>query len=450
MMKRIYIIISIALTLGIASCDYLDIKPSGQVIPESVSEYRALLVKGYNAFPVYKYLLSIRADEVFPYADKSAYNDYISVALWDESNPGAYTESYPWLQMYNVIFYANSVIESDMKAERNLGEDSEEQLKAEAYLLRAYAHFELLNLYAKPYSAATARTDRGIPLALKIDIEQYFIPSTIEKVYEQILQDIQQGQALMQVEEQPASTRYRFSVKSAKALEARVRLYQADWEGALKAAEELLPCELEDLNDPTAILPYYYNSKESVLTLERVTGRLNQLIDGKMYMLSNLMDKYNKEGDQRMEKFYLSDKGDYLGNPEHKNKMIITIRNAEIYLIAAEAAAHIDGKSNLAKSYLKQLLVKRLSPNYYKEQAAKIDKMNQSQLIADILDERARELALEGHRWYDLRRTTRPELVKKYIDKNGDEKIAVLSADDIRYTIRFPKEATENNPDLKN
>ena len=92
--------------------------------------------------------------------------------------------------------------------------ETREQLKGEALLLRAYAHFELLNLYAKPYDAATATSERGVPLYLTIDINQEFKPVSIEKVYEQILSDIEEGEKLMTVEEQPAETRYRFSKKS--------------------------------------------------------------------------------------------------------------------------------------------------------------------------------------------------------------------------------------------
>lgn len=50
------------------------------------------------------------------------------------------------------------------------------------------------------------------------------------------------------------------------------------------------------------------------------------------------------------------------------------------------------------------------------EVKAEIETMNQEQLLADIMEERARELVFEGHRWFDLRRTTRPEVIKNYMD----------------------------------
>ena len=71
--------------------------------------------------------------------------------------------------------------------------------------------------------------------------------------------------------------------------------------------------------------------------------------------------------------------------------------------------------------------------------------MTQSELLQEIYNERARELAFEGHRWFDLRRTTQPQLEKKF----GNETYT-LSANDERYTIRIPSDAIEANPELSN
>ena len=443
-MKRIlYIICSI---FALSSCNYLDIVPTGKVIPEKVTEFRALLTNGYSAFPRYKYLLSLRSDEVMPIVGDSYYMDYIDFAIWQDNSPNT-TVNYPWSSPYKAIFYTNSVIEDVMSAEEDTEEDSREQVKGEALLLRAYAHFDVLNLYGKPYKPESAISDRGIPIATQIDIEQKYEAATVEEVYKQIFADIKEGRELLQVEQQARNVQYRFSKRSAIALEARVRLYHQDWEDALALAEELIPsCPLENLNEETAGDPALITSKEAILSLE-VIG--SYYLNGGMHITSQLLGKYNQAGDKRFGMYFKENGNYYVCKREYGNNARITFRSGEIYLIAAEAAAHVEGKLELAKTRLKELIANRLTPDYYAEKAAEIDGMNQNQFIEEIANERARELAIEGHRWFDLRRTTRPSMEKTYV-LNGEEREITLTQDDIRYTISFPKEATEANPNLRN
>lgn len=62
-------------------------------------------------------------------------------------------------------------------------------------------------------------------------------------------------------------------------------------------------------------------------------------------------------------------------------------------------------------------------------------------LLQEIYEERFRELSFEGHRWFDLRRTSQPEIVHTLKGKTY-----TLRAGDPRYTIRIPMDAIANNP----
>jgi hypothetical protein len=86
------------------------------------------------------------------------------------------------------------------------------------------------------------------------------------------------------------------------------------------------------------------------------------------------------------------------GKPANSTAVNIkVIRLSEIYLIAAEAAFHID--KTLAATYLNQ--IRRRSPALAPATAATIT-------MDMILDERSKELYTEGHRYFDMLRLNLP------------------------------------------
>mgnify|MGYP002352966577 CR=1 FL=1 len=91
------------------------------------------------------------------------------------------------------------------------------------------------------------------------------------------------------------------------------------------------------------------------------------------------------------------------------------------------------------------MIVKRLYPSYYATEAANIHAMDKTAFVERVAEERFRELACQGFRWYDLRYFGKPR-----IEKTFEGETFVLEQGDVRYTIKFPSEATENNPNLLN
>ena len=87
-------------------------------------------------------------------------------------------------------------------------------------------------------------------------------------------------------------------------------------------------------------------------------------------------------------------------NDEAGRRDFPVIRLAEVYLIAAEAAWR-QNKSDVAADYMNVIRTRAAIPG--KEAEMRVDPADID--LDFILDERARELVGEKHRWYDLKRT---------------------------------------------
>lgn len=111
---------------------------------------------------------------------------------------------------------------------------------------------------------------------------------------------------------------------------------------------------------------------------------------------------------------------------DSKNTLMQAFRTAEAYLNIAEAyARQANPDTDKALYYLNKLRENRIA-NYRNLTMA--DFSSTEELVQFIWDERRRELCFEEcHRWWDLRRTTQPELKHKWTNgetytlKQGDE-----------------------------
>jgi len=96
-----------------------------------------------------------------------------------------------------------------------------------------------------------------------------------------------------------------------------------------------------------------------------------------------------------------------------------------------------------AKEALLKVLKNRYTPAGFTSIQAEVNAMNATEFMSFMMDERFREFALEGQRWFDLRRLNQKKIIHNV---NGQEYI--LQQNDVRYTIEFPKSAKKNNPNL--
>ena len=441
-MKLNNIIFFLLFAVALTSCDdFLDITPTGKVIAKTGEEYRALLTNEYKYFAKDRYMTTLRTDELLMDKKKSSSTDldaYLDLWRWKDENPSPTTSYFSWRNYYHTIYIANYIIEHRNEIS-DATRDEVNQLVGESYMLRAYSLFLLVNLYAEPYTHCQPATTRGVPMLLVADVNAIPGSSSVDAIYQQVLADVVEAEKYLNVETWDEGMNYRFNKISVQALLARTYLYMGEWQKALTAAKAVIEThgDLEDMNT-SSTLPNSYKSVESIVALEKFSSNLFTAIN---MPDPNFMDLY-RTGDQRRTKFYKRvTSSSYELQKGGDDEFSCSFRSAEAYLIAAECAARLGNMAD-AIDYLKPLLQKRLNAEAFSSANDLMNSMTQDELIAEILDERARELAFEGHRWYDLRRTTQPALTRDY-----DGETFTLTPE--KYTMRFPTEAVEANPEIE-
>lgn len=439
MKKILNYIVLLAVAIGMTGCDdFLDVKPEGKVIPETLEDFRAVLTTGYSAYPRHKSLTTLRADELVlnEFDDQLVYNK--DIYIWKDANPDPATTSFQWGQMYNSIFYTNVVINDG--GSKIPASQEKEQLLGEAHALRALAYFDLINLFGKPFNTSTSGTDRGVPLALEIDLEQAFIPESVANVYSQILFDIDQSKNLLNQSTQVTGKNYRFSKAALFALEARVYLYRNEWQKALNAADKALSFrnDLVDLN-VNPILPNKYNTVESIIALEDVF--INSLKTSS-YASPELIGAFDQQSDLRFPLYFQASGSRFKFKKGGEQEQKCTFRTSELYLIKSEAQVRLNNITD-AKASLLQLVQKRYTSSGYAQLSTQINAMTAESFTDFLFEERRRELAVEGHRWFDLRRMNQKQIIHQI-----DGQDYTLIQNDPRYTLPYPRNAQLNNPNL--
>lgn len=397
-----------------------------------------MLTNEYKYFPKDRHMTTVRTDELQLSGSTSSsdLDAYLDLWLWKDENPSPTTSYFSWRTYYHNIYIANYIIEHQNEI-INANADEINQLVGEAYMMRGYDLFLLVNLYAEAYTHCNPSTTRGVPMLLQADVNAVPRSSSVEAVYQQVLSDLSEAERRMNVSVWPSGQNYRFCLDGVLALRARTYLYMGRWQDALTAAKAVIAAhgDLVDLNNLGSPLPDNYQSPENIVALEQFSSNLSTVINQPS---NDYINKY-RTGDQRKTRYYK--RATSTTWTLQKSEGYCSFRSAEAYLTAAEASVQL-GDLTGAIDFLKPLLVKRLNTTAYNDALTLMAGMNQAQLLQEIIDERGRELAFEGHRWYDLRRTTQPALTRTY----GGQTYTLTPQ---KYTMRFPTEAVEANPEIE-
>lgn len=444
------IIILIALLFCMASCDdFLDIEPTGKVIAKTAEEYREMLTEAYGQFPRTSGLATFRTDEFWMDKSVSSTEDidaYFDIWSWNDDAPSDTRTEFEWRAFYHIIYVSNYIIEKQNEIVEGT-KDEIRQLVGEAYCLRAYCHFQLANLYGEPYTHCNPDAAKAVPLSLKADVNAVLSRSSLKDIYAQVLSDLTEAERYLNVESWEEGLNYRCNVLTPKCLRARVYLYMGEYAKALEVCESILEKKnvLQDLQ--TGVLPNSYKSVENLLALEYVMPTDYQ----KAGRVAPSLFSLYKAGDLRKNKYFKQQTASVImllkgGSNEYR----CSFRTSEFYLISAECAVRT-GDMPKARERMHTLLNARYQAAQATQYSSEFDAMDKDAALNEVFNERARELAFEGHRWFDLRRMdiqSRPTITHTFKQSGNTVDTYTLTPDDARYTIRIPASAVSANPKL--
>lgn len=474
------------LTLFMLSCakfdNFLDLKPasngifienasSDSVLYKSADMAESALAGVYSEFRNEYFELDYfvngdaQSDDAYAGADNPA-NFQIDDFALDASNSNV---SRDWAYLYSTIGKANtiinnvnSVIDPELTAERK------KEMISEASFIRAFIYFQLVQQWGDvPLQLIEVKTISSANLE---EIYPILFPSRTPKadVYAQIIKDLETALPNLKVTAENKS----YATKgAANALLAKVyaTIEPHDWTKVVKYCDDVI-------NGPYSLLPEYdqlwdnahENSAESIFEINydgtSSSGNwgtnMFRGIDWKKFNIpsNDLVKAFDDEGDvirkdasiifedvtghwtdahYPQTNYPFINKYRMLDQPSPQN--YIFIRLADILLLKAQAlneTGDISGAADLVNQVRTRVSLNNTAAT------------SQDAMRLAIEKERRLELAFEGHRWFDLKRTGRAIEVMQSVSEFGGVSMSYTLNDNKLYWP-IPQSELDKNSKLK-
>ncbi|MEY3188090.1 MAG: hypothetical protein RIT41_625 [Bacteroidota bacterium] len=458
-MKRITIknmIVTTVLFLSLASCEksFLELKPPTSLTPEFALATEADLqvalrgaYAGLKSTALYGRSLMVLGDMMADNTYQSALNTnrYTNFNLYNYLVTDGDVAGL-WNASYTVILRANNIINSPIADNANI-----QQIKGEAYAIRALAYFNLVRYFGSPYTLDPSKL--GVPIITTYQADLKPERAKIADVYTLINKDLTQAFTLMT----KFTNSSQFSKYSAKALQAKVYLAMGDKTNAKTAALDVITNSGFTAISSAAHTGYWAGvapRTDKVETLLEISfdAVANNAFDalsyiylqsgnyGDMLCSSELYDLFETTDIRKslyatgirggLASVFVNKYGSFTG--DHSDTKVI--RMSEMYLIAAEASY----PSNTADAlkYVNEVTSRR---------GATAIASSGSALLEDIITERRKELAFEGERYLDMQR------LQRNIARSKNYPAAALSIDFTNYRriMPIPQGELDANPSIK-
>ncbi len=486
-LKSIYKVMGCAiLAASLSSCvnDWLDVAPSDGTDADaaltSSSDLAAARTGMYKALKGNSSLVDYYGQQFFVYGDVHAGDDYQYNNIGGSNRASFYydmnyqtasefnTSTVSWQSPYVVIGRANRIIAA---AEGGALSDA-----AEAKVLRALAHFDLVRIYGKPYTEDQGAS-LGVPLVTEVlESNAKSARSTVAEVYTQVVKDLTEAISsnALATETEPGYV----SVWGAKAILSRVYLNMGDYANALSVAEDIIknsgaalwtrdqyfkawdastPNESEFLFRLNVAGSTDNNDLNGIGNLQQRDG-YKEMVATKKFVDMLTSDPEDVRNDMFLPATAAKEVATYGTNKVYLNKLrgqggnlrnvtiVPIIRLSEVYLTAAECAFRNNDKTK-AVEYLNDLVKNRTTTE---ASLATVDNIT----LERILIERRKELIGEGQRYFDALRNN--ETITRYTSeadkgwhKTLSKEAQSFNRDYFKAIAAIPQAEINANPNIK-
>ena len=501
-LKSIYKVMGCAiLAASLSSCvnDWLDVAPSDGTDADaaltSSSDLAAARTGMYKALKGNSNLVDYYGQQFFVYGDVHAGDDYQYNNLGGSNRASFYydmnyqtasefsssisSSNVAWKSPYIVIGRANRIIaaaEGGALSDAAEAKATIDQYAAEAKVLRALAHFDLVRIYGKPYTEDQGAS-LGVPLVTEV-LESNAKParSTVAEVYTQVVKDLTEAISsnALATETEPGYV----SVWGAKAILSRVYLNMGDYANALSVAEDIIknsgaalwtrdqyfkawdastPNESEFLFRLNVAGSTDNNDLNGIGNLQQREG-YKEMVATKKFVDMLTSDPKDVRNDMFLPATAAKEVATYGTNKVYLNKLrgqggnlrnvtiVPIIRLSEVYLTAAECAFRNNDKTK-AVEYLNDLVKNRTTTE---ASLATVDNIT----LERILIERRKELIGEGQRYFDALRNN--ETITRYTSeadkgwhKTLSKEAQSFDRDYFKAIAAIPQAEINANPNIK-
>lgn len=449
-MKKLIYIIWIC-SLAACSLEFpIEDEITGLKAIDNVEIANETLSSVYKAFPKSNRInLSKLADDFYPnHTIDDNIPDY-NLYKWNKREL-TFLSNQLWLAYYKTINKANVLINTipNIKTQTTQEKQKLKFIKAQVLCLKAYAFFEIIQLYATPY---TEKTKNSLGIIIKNNIKAEELPrASLENSYKNTEELLLKAITLFP---KKTKTRFRFSKHSAKALLAKVYMNWNKYEKAIKLCDELIEKSSINKNSFAKIWKNLENENEILLALQSSSSYFKDIYDrehneDEYYINRSIVfstDDVRKETTVIPKKFRLMDNSiidvNFLGKyrteiTDTQPKSIAAIRTAELYFIKTECLYKANREEEAKKTINNFLMLRRTQKITTKG----------NQFFNDMLKEKQKEFIGEGLRYFDIKRN------KKTIKRvNYKENLTLFSVlpNDFRWQLPIPETEIKENKNVK-